>query len=62
VPPLATIVWTDLSEQGTWILQRIALPISLGHSPAEVAVQNGLTIKQVEKARAQLRDELERLA
>jgi hypothetical protein len=57
-----TVNWAELSEEGCWRLQRIALPISLGLSAAEVAHRLGTRTKWVNRQLEILGRELERLS
>jgi hypothetical protein len=61
-PTAATVNWTDLSEEGRWRLQRIALPISCGLSTVEVGRQLGTSAKWVNRQLDLLGRELERLS
>ncbi|HYY33920.1 MAG TPA: hypothetical protein VE693_10140 [Gaiellaceae bacterium] len=50
--------WTGLSDEGLETLRRIALPISLGYSPAEVADSLKVPRRVVHRALDELRDEI----
>ena len=51
--------WLALTPRSLWILQRIALPISLGLSENEVANQLGVTARWIRARMQELREEIE---
>jgi DNA-directed RNA polymerase specialized sigma24 family protein len=54
----STVNWKGLSEQGKDTLRTIAVPISLGYSPAEVADSLGVSSRMVHNALEELRGEI----
>lgn len=55
---LSLIDWSGLSETALDTLQTIALPISLGHSNADIAARLGKSEAWVLKRMRELRDEI----
>ena len=47
-----------LSDHGCWVLWRVAIPLSLGHSLADVASETDRTMTWVTSRLRELRDEL----
>jgi hypothetical protein len=56
------IDWNRLSPRGQAILRQIAIPISEGYSPTEVARGLGTSLSWTLKRMSELRRELERLS
>jgi hypothetical protein len=50
--------WDELSPEGVWRVQRVALPLALGYTPNEIADSLGETPAWVSSNLAELRDEL----
>jgi hypothetical protein len=52
------IIWDRLSERGTAILRQVAIPISNGWTPQEIAKELGTTKRWVLDRMDELRDEI----
>jgi DNA-binding CsgD family transcriptional regulator len=58
-PPTATVAWEKLSPRGRAILRQIAVPLSLGYSPAEISATLGISSSYVSGLLAELQGELD---
>ena len=59
-PPLAAVDWEGLSPEGTWRLQRIAVPVACGLSYGEIALSLGWSSRRVSAELDELAEELRR--
>jgi hypothetical protein len=54
------VSWTGVLERGRWILRTIAIPISVGYLPTEVARAAGVKKRDLDDLLDELAVELER--
>jgi hypothetical protein len=58
MPSPSEVNWTSLSAEGKWTLRWVALPLSQGCSPREIASAHGRSVHWLNAALSELRDEI----